>query len=82
MGAEFTWVYARTFGSMRELPRPDIAEAVVAQVPSRTALQAETAHDQTVPARAVESVAEDAPGRTTTPGTWIQALAGLTLLFG
>ena len=82
MGAEFTWVYARTFGSMRELPRPDIAEAVVAQVPSRTALQAEAAHDQTVPARAVESVAEDAPGRTPAPGTWIQALAGLTLLFG
>lgn len=43
LGAEFTWMYARTFGSMRESPRPDIAEAVVAEVPSRAALQAEAA---------------------------------------
>ncbi|HWH82156.1 MAG TPA: YihY/virulence factor BrkB family protein [Burkholderiaceae bacterium] len=44
LGAEFTWVYARTFGSMRDQPAPDVAEAIVADVPSRATAAARDRH--------------------------------------
>jgi len=87
LGAEFTWVYARTFGSRREQPAPSVAEAIVAEVPSRAALQRQAgaeADAAVAAAAAGVAAAPPAPARppATTVGLLLSALAAATVGVG